>query len=137
MLEQVLLVLIVMVVCALLFFIGSQVTISVQRETLVDLESPFAGDVDENIKYARRCMRDSLKRGEMPTASHLLYTQDGILNDDLPTERILGIAAGKAWAKHASKTVIYTDRGISSGMKYGIEDAEKNGRTVEYRTIGA
>ena len=33
---------------------------------LVIIESPFAGDVDTNVKYARACMRDSLNRGESP-----------------------------------------------------------------------
>ena len=45
---------------------------------LVILESPYAGDVAANVKYARRCVRDSLSRGEAPIASHLLYTQPGM-----------------------------------------------------------
>ena len=49
---------------------------------IVIIESPFAGDVDKNIEYARKCVRDSLNRGEAPSASHLLYTQPGILDDD-------------------------------------------------------
>lgn len=101
----------------------------------VDLESPFAGDVEANLEYARRCMRDSLKRGEFPIASHLLYTQSGILDDDISEERELGIRAGKVWAQHADKTVVYTDRGISRGMQFGIDDAIANGRPVEYRSI--
>jgi hypothetical protein len=28
---------------------------------LVILESPYAGDVDANVFYARRCLRDSLR----------------------------------------------------------------------------
>ena len=51
---------------------------------LVYLESPYAGDVEKNIKYARLCMKDSLDRGEYPFASHLLYTQENILNDNDP-----------------------------------------------------
>ena len=54
---------------------------------LVYLESPYAGDVEKNIKYARLCMKDSLDRGEYPFASHLLYTQENILNDNDPVER--------------------------------------------------
>lgn len=70
-------------------------------EVLVILESPFAGDIEKNLKYARKCMRDCFMRGELPFASHLLYTQDGILNDDLPKERMLGIDAGLCWGKFA------------------------------------
>ena len=53
---------------------------------LVVLESPFAGNVEMNIHYARACMADCLARGEAPFASHLLYTQPGILDDDIPEE---------------------------------------------------
>ena len=48
---------------------------------LVIFESPYAGDVEANTEYARRCVRDSLMRGEAPIASHLLYTQPGILHE--------------------------------------------------------
>lgn len=77
--------------------------------SLVILEAPFAGDVETNIKFARACMRDSLSKGEVPFAFHLLYTQEQILDDDIPEERNWGIEAGLAWGKHAAKTVVYTN----------------------------
>jgi len=80
-------------------------------------------------------MHDCLERGEAPLASHLLYTQSSILDDDVAEERTLGINAGFAWAKHAELSAVYTDFGISDGMKLGIEDAEKNNRPVEYRKL--
>jgi hypothetical protein len=101
----------------------------------VILESPYAGDIEANVAYARAAMRDCLLRGESPIASHLLYTQPGVLDDGVPEERSLGIEAGLAWGAEAQKTVVYTDRGISRGMWYGIERAEKEGRPVEYRTL--
>lgn len=99
----------------------------------VILESPFAGDVESNIAYARECVRDCLLRGEAPIASHLLYTQPGVLDDDVPAERQHGIDAGLAWGSVAEATVVYCDRGISRGMKYGIANAEAAGRPVEMR----
>lgn len=45
------------------------------RQVMVD--SPFAGDVERNIAFARACLRDCLIRGEAPFASHLLYAQPG------------------------------------------------------------
>jgi hypothetical protein len=102
---------------------------------LVILESPFAGNVEENIKYARACVRDSLSRGEAPIASHLLYTQDGVLDDDVPEERQWGIDAGLAWKKVADKSVVYTDRGISRGMEYGIKAAKNAGLPIEFRNL--
>lgn len=101
----------------------------------VILESPFAGEVDRNVDFARRCIRDCLKRGEAPIASHLLYTQPGVLDDTVPEERALGIAAGLAWVRAADATVVYVDLGISGGMKLGIEAAVAGGRPVEYRTL--
>jgi hypothetical protein len=101
----------------------------------VILESPFAGDIETNIAYARRCLRDSLSRGEAPIASHLLYTQPGVLQDDIPDERKHGINAGLAWRTVADAAVVYCDRGISEGMKYGIGAAEGAGIPVEYRWL--
>lgn len=102
---------------------------------LVLIETPYAGDIERNMAFARACMRDCLMRGEAPYASHLLYTQPGILNDDEPAERSLGMRAGMAWGSLASKTVVYTDLGISGGMEYGIAKAIEAGRPVEYRTL--
>ena len=102
---------------------------------LVVLESPFKGDIEKNLEYARECMKDCFTRGEFPFASHLLYTQEGILDDDIPKERMLGINAGLAWGENAEKTVVYTDLGITSGMEFGIERAKSKGRPVEYRSI--
>lgn len=103
----------------------------------VILESPYAGDVEANLTYLRACMRDCLLRGEAPFASHGLYTQPGVLRDDVPEERGHGIAAGFVWRALCRKTVVYTDRGISDGMKAGIEHAKKmTWHTVEYRELG-
>ena len=102
---------------------------------LVILESPYAGDIEENIKYARDCLRDSLMRGEAPLASHLLYTQAGVLNDSDPSERARGIDAGLAWCVHAWASVVYYDRGISEGMRYGIRAAVMQGLWIEPRSL--
>ena len=100
---------------------------------LVIVESPYAGDVDANIEYARECVADCLRRGEAPFASHLLYTQ--VLDDALASERALGIEAGLRWGERADATVVYIDRGISRGMREGINAAVRDGRLVEYRTL--
>jgi hypothetical protein len=102
---------------------------------LVIIESPYAGDIKANTEYARRCVRDSLERGESPIASHLLYTQPGILNEDIPAERLWGFDAGLAWLRVADASVVYVDRGISSGMRCGIAAAQDAGVTVEYRRL--
>lgn len=106
---------------------------------LVILESPFGNSdfriVEKNIAYARACLRDCLLRGEAPYASHLLYTQGGVLDDNIREERAHGIEAGLAWAARADAAVVYTDRGITHGMKLGITRHELRGLPVEYRTL--
>ena len=103
----------------------------------VVVESPYAGDIKRNLRYARACMRDALVRGEAPIASHLLYTQPGILKDEDHEERMWGIQAGFVWNQVAHATVVYTDLGISVGMSYGIANAHESCRPVEYRSLGA
>ena len=103
---------------------------------LVIVESPYAGDVEGNVAYARACVRDALARGEAPFASHLLYTQPGILRDEVPAEREQGIAAALAWYRGADAAVVYTDRGISRGMEFGIAAAKAAGKPIEYRSLG-
>ena len=101
----------------------------------VIVESPYAGHISRNTAYARVAMADCLNQGEAPFASHLLYTQHGVLNDGDPAQRAHGIAAGLAWGARADATVVYTDFGISDGMRQGILDAEAAGRPVEYRSL--
>lgn len=102
---------------------------------LVIIESPFAGDIERNQKYARAAMKDCLYRNEAPYASHLLYTQDGVLDDTDKDQRQLGIEAGLCWGKMASRTIVYIDLGISEGMGKGIIRAFQEGRIIEYRSI--
>jgi hypothetical protein len=103
----------------------------------VIIESPYAGDIEANVHYARACVRDSLSRGEAPIASHLLYTQPGVLRDEVPEERQWGIDAGLAWRRVAEASVVYTDFGTSRGMEYGISAALEAGIPVEYRSIAS
>lgn len=102
----------------------------------VIIESPYAGNIKTNLAYLRACMRDCLLRGEAPFASHALYTQHGVLRDHLSEERQHGIAAGFAWRNVANATIVYTDLGISDGMKKGIIHAEALHHPIEYRSLG-
>lgn len=100
---------------------------------LVILESPYAGNIKENLEYARLCVKDSLMRGEAPIASHLLYTQ--MLDDNIPEERSLGIGAGLAWLSVADMMVAYIDLGWSNGMKAAWLSAQKIGKPQKIRSI--
>jgi hypothetical protein len=101
----------------------------------VIIESPYAGDVERNLRYLRACLRDCLLRGEAPYASHALYTQAGVLDDTVESERSHGIEAGFVWRQASDATVVYTDLGMSSGMRYGIDHVARMGHPIEYRTL--
>ena len=102
---------------------------------LVVIESPYAGDIEANVEYARECVRHSLSLGEAPIAFHLLHTQPGILRDGVKEERQWGMDAGHAWIKVAHIVAVYTDRGTSAGMKWGIGIAKKHNISIEYRSL--
>lgn len=103
------------------------------------IESPYAAKTPERIlqheRYARAAMADSLSRNEAPLASHLLYTQAGILDDTVPAQRTLGIEAGLAWGQKAVLSAVYTDWGITPGMWLGIQRAHDQRRMVSFRNL--
>lgn len=99
----------------------------------VILVSPYTGDVEGNIKYARACMHDCISKGESPLAPHLLFTQ--VLDDVTPEQRELGLSLGAAWVARAVKVVVYGDKDISEGMAYEIREANRLGKPVEYRLL--
>lgn len=101
----------------------------------VILESPYAGDVTRNTAYARAAMAHAIQEGDAPIASHLLYTQPGILADLKPDERALGINCGYAWGDTAEAVVVYEDLGVSPGMKAALARYRDSGKPIEYRTI--
>lgn len=106
----------------------------------VIVESPYANDDEElfvrNVVYAKNCVMDSFRRGESPLAFHLLHAQPGLLEDQNPNERALGIQAGMEWTKVADLVAVYNDLGISPGMEIGINTAKAAGVPVEYRQLG-
>lgn len=101
----------------------------------VVIESPYAGDVEANVEYAKRCVRDVLARGHSPYASHLFFTQPGLLDDAVPEERQLGIEAGFAWGEVADEVAFYVDRGVSRGMRLGYQAARSRGATIWIRAL--
>lgn len=96
----------------------------------VIVESPYAGDVRRNILYARALYRYCLKQGWAPYASHLNYTQPGVLNDDVPEERDLGIEAGQCVADRGDLRLFGMDYGMTTGMSYGHKRATAIGQEI-------
>lgn len=106
---------------------------------LVLVESPYANppkdDPGRHRRYLIDAMKDCLDRGEAPLAMHGLLTHPGLLDDSVPADRQLGILVGFAWGAKAEATVVYTDLGISPGMRLGIDAAKALYRHVEYRRL--
>ena len=99
----------------------------------VIIESPYAGNIKENVKYAKECLLDSLNRGESPIASHLLYTQ--VLKDSDINQRRMGINAGLVWLDVTDKHIFYADLGYSPGMLEAFAYSKSKGIAVEERYI--
>ncbi|MCP5069249.1 MAG: hypothetical protein GY946_22015 [bacterium] len=78
------------------------------------IASPYAGDIERNVAYARECVADSLARGESPFAPHLLYPQ--VLDDGDEDQRRQGMDAGIRWGSVAHVAAFYVDNGESPGM---------------------
>lgn len=71
------------------------------------IESPYAPrggfTLEENVAFARAVCRYAVLHGFAPYASHLFYSQPGVLDDTVPAERELGIQAGFVWGGHAAE----------------------------------
>lgn len=102
--------------------------------TRVDGTRCTPAEVARNVRYLKRATLDSLRRGEAPFASCLIYPQ--VLDDATPEERKLGIEAGLAWAGGAHGVAFYADHGLSDGVAQGLARHEANGIDVDRRYIG-
>lgn len=100
----------------------------------VIVESPYAGGF-KNVLYSREALRDSLSRGEAPFASHLLYTQKGVLDDKVPADRKTGMSAARGWLAVADFVAVYMDLGVTTGMVEGIIHAARAGKGIRLRWI--
>lgn len=100
----------------------------------VIVESPYAGDVQRNLKYLERCLRYCVERDESPYASHKMLTT--CLDDNNQSERDLGIKAGLAWREIAEMRIFFVDHGWSKGMLLAKELYDKEDLPYEIRYIG-
>lgn len=120
------------------------------RKVVVSIESPYRPPKEEigtgqwletlrrNTLYARALYRFALHEGYAPFASHLNYTQPGVLDDETMDERWWGIHAGKAIERAAAEESWFgIDFGTSEGMEYGLKDAKENGRPTRNIVLGS
>lgn len=117
------------------------IEITIEDANFTIVESPLRGHPDgyeAGKAYARCCLSDSIKRGETPWASHLLYTQ--VLDDTRASERSKGIEmhiniVTIASAIPNAKMVLYADYGVSQGMEEAYYLAEGLNMKIEKRFI--
>ena len=89
--------------------------------------SPYAGNTEENIAFARQACGYAIRQGAVPLAPHLLYPQ--ILNDSVLEERETGIRLGLEILERCEEFWICGDR-MSAGMKREAAYAKARGIPV-------
>lgn len=86
--------------------------------------SPFAGDIENNLRFARAACRYAADQGCAPLAVHLLYPQ--IMDDADPSEREAGIQMGLRVLASCDELWICGKR-ISHGMSCEIAEVKRLG----------
>lgn len=89
--------------------------------------SPYAGNIEENIRFARAACRYAAKQGFTPVAPHLLYPQ--FLNDAVPAERDAGMRMGLRLLSACDELWCCGPR-ISAGMEQELAEAKRLGISV-------
>ena len=91
--------------------------------------SPYAGDIDANVKAARRYSRFAVDAGYLPVAPHLLFPQ--FMDDTNPKERDLAMFFGNVLMSKCAELWVFGDT-ISSGMEAEIERAKRKNYPIRY-----
>ena len=86
--------------------------------------SPYRGDVKRNKEYAREITRIAITHGFIPVTPHLYFTE--ALDDNVPEERELGLAAGIELLKRCDFIIIGEKYGVSEGMSNELHTALEN-----------
>ena len=98
---------------------------------IVFICSPFAGDIEKNVKAAREYSRFAIAKGYIPVAPHLLFPQ--FMNDADPLERELGLFFGNALLSKCSEVWVFGSN-ISTGMQAEIKRASWKNYRLRYFT---
>ena len=96
---------------------------------MVYICSPYAGNISQNVRNAKRYSRFAAEKGYLPITPHLLFTQ--FLDDGLQRERELGMFFGIVLMSKCSEVWVFGEY-ISPGMKTEIEYADHRGYRVKY-----
>lgn len=89
---------------------------------LVYIASPYAGDVEENVAFAKAACRYAAAQGCTPVAVHLMYPQ--FLDDRVSKEREEGLKMGRRMLAACEEIWLCGER-MSAGMKAEDFDGER------------
>lgn len=97
---------------------------------LVYIASPYAGDVEGNVEFAKAACRYAAAKGYTPVAVHLMYPQ--FLDDRVPKERETGLKMGRRVLAACEEIWLCGER-MSAGMK--AEEAEAKRLGIPIRKV--
>lgn len=102
---------------------------------LVFICSPLAGNLEHNIQNARMYCHFAMKKGAIPFAPHLLFTQ--FMDEHEEAERELGISFGLAMLEKCDSLWAFDGMSapggvVSRGMRVEIDKARKLGMLIKY-----
>lgn len=102
-----------------------------QKDKIVFICSPFAGDVDTNLMRARRYGRFAVAQKRIPIIPHLMYPQ--FLEEDNPDERKLGLKMGLVLLTKCHELWVFGNQ-LSAGMSIEISKAKKQRIPIRFFT---
>ena len=94
---------------------------------LVYICSPYAGEVERNVRFTQEVCRYAISQNCAPVAVHLLYPQ--LLDDMVPEERKIGIQMGIRVLLACEELWLCGSR-ISTRMLYELKEAERLDKPV-------
>ncbi|MDT8719692.1 hypothetical protein IAI10_23945 [Clostridium sp. 19966] len=95
---------------------------------LVYICSPYAGDIEKNVEFAKAACMYAMRQNCTPVAVHLLYPQ--LLDDSEPVQRQAGIRMGLRILEAADELWLCGSR-ISEGMRAEIAATKQFGIPVK------
>ena len=96
----------------------------------VYVASCYAEDVKSNTAATLNYCRYVIKKNCIPVASHILYAASGMLNDDIETERELGLMFGLSLLAVCDEIWVFGE--VSAGMQQEIAEAKRLGKCIRY-----
>lgn len=99
---------------------------------LIYICSPYAGDIERNVRFAQEACRYAVSQNCAPVAVHLLYPQ--LLDDTVPEERKIGIQMGLRVLAGCEELWLCGSC-ISTGMRCELLEAQRLG--IPVRRISA